>query len=143
MAISWDTQITNVNTNSQKANISFTRREPGNWKDATAYVVDDIIAYESIVYKCLADHTSVRGAGIGLGGEPDTNTSQWSVEVGETQSRWSIPFNQTSLATPDRIPLMNTVWAEWQKELTKLTVIENFISNLEQVANANLEARET
>ena len=89
MAISWDTQITNVNVTAQRGDVTFTRN--------------------------------------------DTESSLPS---------FSVSYQQTSLATGDRIPLLDSVWAAWQKELTKRTNIETFLSNLEQQANSNLDARE-
>ena len=88
MAISWDTQISNVNVASKRADVTFTR-------------TDDV-----------------------------------------TNDIWTKSYTQTSLDTADRIPLLDSVWAEWQKELTKRANIETFLTNLEQLANSNLDARE-
>jgi hypothetical protein len=149
MAVQWNTQITNVNIQSKRANVRFTRKEPGDWADNTAYAVDDTIAYESIVYKCLAAHTSVRGAGIGLGGEPDTNTSQWQIEAGIIQDVFIQQYNSTPIAgdTPQetndaRLLILNTIWDAWQQEIAKRVNIDALVTNLEQAANTNLVNRE-
>ena len=90
MAISWDTQTSNVNVASKRSDVSFTRTDSEKPEDV-----------------------------------------------------FSISFNQVILETnPQRLALLDQVWAEWQKELTKRANIEAFITNLEQLANANLDARE-
>jgi hypothetical protein len=89
MAISWATQITNVNTVSKRADVRFTRTD-----DATS----------------------------------------------ET---WSASYTQVILETqPQRLALLDQVWAEWQAELTKQGNIAIFLGTLEQQANTNLGARE-
>jgi len=56
---------------------------------------------------------------------------------------WSISFSQVPLeTTPERIALLDTAWAEWQAELVRRSSIATLITNLEQLANANLDARE-
>jgi len=56
---------------------------------------------------------------------------------------WTITFQNTVLeTTAQRLALLDTVWEKWQEELTKRASIEAFITNLEQTANSNLEARE-
>ena len=92
MAISWDTQTSNVNVASKRADVSFTRT------DSALMTPEDV---------------------------------------------FTVAFNQVILeTTPQRLALLDQVWAEWQKELTKRASIEAFITNLEQLANANLDARE-
>ena len=57
---------------------------------------------------------------------------------------WSVSFPSVILETPQqRLALLNLVWSKWQEELAKRAAIEAFITNLEQTANSNLEARET
>ena len=57
---------------------------------------------------------------------------------------WNISFQSVTLETQaQRLALLDLVWTEWQKELAKRAAIEAFITNLEQTANSNLEARET
>jgi len=90
MAISWDTQTSNVNVASKRADVSFTRTDSEKPEDV-----------------------------------------------------FTVSFNQVILETnPQRLALLDQVWAEWQKELTKRANIEAFITNLEQLANANLVERE-
>ena len=90
MAISWDTQTSNVNVASKRADVSFTRTDSEKPEDV-----------------------------------------------------FTVSFNQVILeTTPQRLALLDQVWAEWQKELTKRANIEAFITNLEQLANANLVERE-
>jgi len=90
MAISWDTQTSNVNVASKRSDVSFTRTDSEKPEDV-----------------------------------------------------FSISFNQVILeTTPQRLALLDQAWAEWQKEVTKRASIEAFITNLEQLANANLDARE-
>jgi len=90
MAVSWDTQITNVNTNSKRASLRFTRTD-------------------------TADPTG----------------------------DFSVNFNQVIIETgPERTALLNQVWGEWQDEAAKRASVLAFITNLEQLANANLDARE-
>jgi len=48
-----------------------------DWADATAYINGDIVEYDSVIYRCLASHTSSTGSGDAAGGEPDTNTTEW------------------------------------------------------------------
>ena len=90
MAISWDTQTSNVNVASKRADVSFTRTDSEKPEDV-----------------------------------------------------FTLSFNQVILeTTPQRLALLDQMWAEWQKEVTKRASIEAFITNLEQLANANLDARE-
>ena len=90
MAISWDTQTSNVNVASKRADVSFTRTDSEKPEDV-----------------------------------------------------FTVSFNQVILETnPQRLALLDQTWAEWQKEVTKRANIEAFITNLEQLANANLDARE-
>lgn len=49
-----------------------------SWATATAYINGDIIEYSGTIYRCIWGHTSLTGAGDGAGGEPDTNTTQWT-----------------------------------------------------------------
>ncbi len=87
MAISWDTQITNVNN--PRADITFTR-------------TDDV-----------------------------------------TQNVWSYHYNNRDIGSLAlRSALLDDVWSKWQTELSKRTAEATFIDNLEQQANANLDARE-
>jgi hypothetical protein len=52
---------------------------PSAWADATAYVVGQFVTYSGTVYRCLVAHTSSSGAGVGNGGEPDTNFTDWVI----------------------------------------------------------------
>lgn len=89
MAISWDTQISNVNVASKRADVTFTR-------------TDDV-----------------------------------------TQDVWSKSYTQVIIeTTPQRLALLDQVWGAWQQELTDRSNIAAFITNLEQTANSNLDARE-
>jgi len=56
---------------------------------------------------------------------------------------FNVSFQNTQIeTTAQRVALLDTVWNEWQKELTKRSAIAAFITNLEQTANSNLMARE-
>jgi hypothetical protein len=55
---------------------------------------------------------------------------------------FQVRYVNTSLKAEDRIPLLNTAWAKWQKAKTKQDAVDAFLSNLEQQANDNLNARE-
>ena len=56
---------------------------------------------------------------------------------------WSISFSQVPLeTTAERLALLDTAWTEWQAELANRSSIAALITNLEQLANANLDARE-
>ena len=90
MAISWDTQISQVNVASKRANVQFTRTD----SEAPA----------------------------------DVFTKSYSQVIIET--------------TPQRVALLDQVWAAWQQELTDRSDIAAFITNLEQTANSNLMLRE-
>ena len=60
-----------------------------------------------------------------------------------TGAEWKINFKNTPIETSEqRTALLNTAWDKWQEELTKQTNIEEFLTNLEQLAKSNLEARE-
>ena len=57
---------------------------------------------------------------------------------------WTHSYNQAIIeTTQQRTALLNQVWDEWQNEVQKQADIDNFITNLEQTAKSNLEARET
>lgn len=61
----------------------------------------------------------------------------------ETGATWSIGFTQAIIETSEqRTALFDLAWAEWQKELTKQTAEDDFLSNLGQSAKSNLDARE-
>ena len=86
----------------------------------------------------------------------------WSTEISNvnvTSKRASVAFTRTDTEKPDdvwvvsfqnviletqaqRIALLDLVWTKWQDELANRAAIEAFITNLEQQANSNLEARE-
>jgi len=51
-------------------------------------------------------------------------------------------FNNAQLAAEYRAPLLDTVWAKHLEHTTKAAAIATFVSNLEQLGKANLEARE-
>ena len=56
---------------------------------------------------------------------------------------FNLSFQNTQIeTTAQRLALLDTVWNEWQKEVVKRTNVAAFITNLEQLANANLMARE-
>jgi len=56
---------------------------------------------------------------------------------------WSISFSQVPLeTTAERLALLDTAWTEWQAELANRSSIDALVTNLEQLANANLDARE-
>ena len=60
-----------------------------------------------------------------------------------TGAKFTISYHNTVIeTTTQRIALLDGAWAEWQKEKTKQTAIDAFITNLEQLAKANLESRE-
>ena len=89
MAISWDTKITNVNVNSKRATVTFTRTD-----DATG-------------------------------------------------ATWIKAYHNALIETSQqRTALLNAVWAAWQQQVTDDASIASFLDNLEQAANANLDARE-
>ena len=90
MAISWDTQISQVNVQSKRANVSFTR-------------TDSEVSTDTFTVSYL----------------------QVIVETG-----------------PQRLALLDKAWEAWQQELTDRSAIAAFITNLEQLANANLDERE-
>jgi len=50
----------------------------------------------------------------------------------------STPAETTAI----RLALLDTAWAKWQEEITNRSNIAAFVTNLEQLANANLDARE-
>lgn len=61
-----------------------------------------------------------------------------------TEKTFSVSYCQVEIKTQQqKLNLLNFVWAKWAKEKTKQTVIDNFVTNLEQLAKTNLEARET
>jgi len=61
-----------------------------------------------------------------------------------TQDSWSINFNNAIIETAQqRSDLLDLAWSKWQEELSGRTAIDNFITNLEQLAKSNLESRET
>jgi len=90
MAISWDTQLSQVNVASKRANISFTRTDSENPSDVFT------VSYPQVVIE----------------------------------------------TTEQRVALLDAVWAAWQEELASRSTIAEFITNLEQTANSNLDARE-
>lgn len=51
------------------------------WADDTVYTTDQYVSYSSVWYKCASAHTSVTGGGDNGGGEPDTNTTQWTAKT--------------------------------------------------------------
>ena len=56
---------------------------------------------------------------------------------------YTLSFQNTQIeTTAQRLALLDTVWNEWQKELTRRASIAAFITNLEQMANSNLMDRE-
>ena len=56
---------------------------------------------------------------------------------------FTITFRQVILETQDeRTALLNLTWLKWQEELTNRSNISAFVTNLEQLANASLDARE-
>ena len=90
MAISWNTTISQVNVNSKRANVSFTRTDSVKPEDVFA------MSYNQVILE----------------------------------------------TTAQRLALLDQVWAEWLDELTKRSDNEAFITNIEQTANSNLDARE-
>jgi len=89
MAITWEVQITNVDVDQKRADVSFTR-------------VDDV-----------------------SGTAENYNYSQAIIET-----------------TEQRAALLQTVWDSHLAAVSKQTAIDAFITNLEQTAKSNLEARE-
>ena len=54
-----------------------------------------------------------------------------------------VSYNQVIIETTDqRLALLNQAWGDWQEESERRATIAAFITNLEQLANANLMARE-
>ena len=90
MAISWDTQISQVNVQSKRANVSFTRTDSEKPEDVF--------------------------------------TKNYSQVIIET--------------TAQRLALLDQVWTAWQQELTDRSNLAAFLTNMEQTANSNLDARE-
>ena len=61
----------------------------------------------------------------------------------ETGSEFTTSYHNTVIETTvQRVALLDSAWAKWQEEKNKQTAIDEFITNLEQLAKANLEARE-
>ena len=90
MAINWNTQISQVNVQSKRANIQFTRTDSENPADVFSKSYSQVII----------DTTSQRTA------------------------------------------LLEQVWTAWQQELTDRSNVAAIVTNLEQLANSNLDARE-
>ena len=60
-----------------------------------------------------------------------------------TGDTWTKSFSNDMVETNDqRLALCDQTWTAWQLELSKQTDISTLITNLEQVGNANLMARE-
>lgn len=60
-----------------------------------------------------------------------------------TEMEFVISYDNTVIETSvQRLALLDAAWAEWEKEKAKQVAIEAFITNLEQLAKSNLEARE-
>ena len=89
MAISWETQITNVDLQQKRADVTFTRTD-----DTTGAV----------------------------------ETYSFSKVIIET--------------TQQRLDLLDLVWQKHLAAVANQTNIDAFITNLEQLANSNLDARE-
>jgi len=96
MAIAWNTEITNVNLLSKRADVSFTRTDSDNPLD---------------VFSQAYQNTPIAGA---------------------------TPAETTAARTL----LLDTIWAAWQQEIAKRANIATLITDLEQAANNNLNARE-
>lgn len=90
MAINWNTQISQVNVQSKRANIQFTRTDSENPADVFSKSYSQVII----------------------------DTAQ------------------------QRTALLEQVWTAWQQELTDRSNVAAFVTNLEQLANSNLDARE-
>ena len=61
----------------------------------------------------------------------------------ETQETESYSFKQTSLeTTPERVVLLDAVWQRHLDAVNDQTVVDAFITNLDQLGKDNLEARE-
>ena len=144
MTPKWNCTVTKPNIASGRADVDLSRKDPGDWVDNTDYVIDDLVCYNGIVYKSKTEHTSSRGSGVGLGGEPDTNPSDWELVSGEKQKSFSVSFSQAVIkTTEDRVKIFDAAWAKLQKELTKQAEEAAFIDNFDEQAVTNLEARET
>lgn len=60
-----------------------------------------------------------------------------------TGDEFTKTYTQVIIETPqERTALLNQVWQAWQDELANRASITAFITNLEQLANSNLDARE-
>ena len=56
---------------------------------------------------------------------------------------FNLSFQNTQIeTTAQRLALLDTIWNEWQEELTRRVNVAAFITDLEQAANSNLMARE-
>ena len=56
---------------------------------------------------------------------------------------WSKTYRNAIIGTSaERTALLNSVWAAWQAYASEQGAIDAFLDNLEQLAKANLEARE-
>lgn len=71
------------------------------------------------------------------------NVSLTRTDTVNVDDVFSINYSQAIIETNEqRLALLDAVWGEWQKEIAKRASIDAFITNLEQLANSNLEARE-
>ena len=143
MTPKWNCTVTKPNIAGGRADVNLSRKDPGNWVDDTNYVIDDLVCYNGIIYKSKTEHTSSRGSGVGLGGEPDTNPSDWELVPDEKQKLFSVSFSQAVVETPeDRVKIFDAAWVKLQKELTRQAAEDVFIDNFDEQAVTNLEARE-
>jgi len=71
------------------------------------------------------------------------NVSFTRIDTENEAATFNVSYNQAVIETSEqRIKLLDAAWAAWQKEKVKRSNIAAFISNLEQLANSNLMARE-
>ena len=72
-----------------------------NWSIGTRYIVNDIVKYGGIVYKCIVGHTSADNATLGLE---------------EDQSKWEVQIEGIEYVTySDEVDATNPVKGAWQE----------------------------
>ena len=89
--------------------VGLTATNNATWATATKYYAGDFAEYPSgTIFRCLITHTSVTGAGIAAGGEPDTNATQWEPTdtLGDVETA-AMPF--TGAMTTDAYPIYEIV----------------------------------
>ena len=71
------------------------------------------------------------------------NVSFIRTDSDDPDHSFRVSYNQVIIETTDqRLALLNQAWGDWQEESERRATIAAFITNLEQLANANLMARE-